>query len=175
NFRRAEMQGADLSGAEMQNASCSAATLRGAALQDAIVLCRTIERMTLAEAVGTRETRLPIGLAIPSCLQGPESALSDELGAALDQRSAEAERPGFGTFIVRYSRETYLDMLLCDEGEVPVVFEGVWEAMGDGRWQNYVDGVIHAEGVGEDGEWGDIPAHWVTLPGAPPPEGRPLE
>ncbi|MEO0427057.1 MAG: pentapeptide repeat-containing protein [Pseudomonadota bacterium] len=172
-LRNARMHAADLLGAEMQSAFCGATTLQGTALPNATVLCLGGAGGILREAIGNEHTRLPAGFSVRSCLPGPETALSDTLRDALDFLPADPKR--IGGVIVRHSRETFLDLLLCDEGEVPVVFEGVWKAMGDGRWRSYVDGVIHAEGAAEDGGWGDIPVPWVTPPDAPPPEGRPLQ
>ncbi|MEM9764063.1 MAG: pentapeptide repeat-containing protein, partial [Pseudomonadota bacterium] len=134
SLRNARMQAAELFGAEMQNAVCGASTLQGTALLDATVLCIDGGGDVLREAVGNEGTRLPIGFSVRSCLAGPETALSDTLRDALDFLPADPER--IGGVIVRHSRETFLDLLLCDEDEVPVVFEGVWEAMGDGRWRS---------------------------------------
>ncbi|MEM6676310.1 MAG: pentapeptide repeat-containing protein [Pseudomonadota bacterium] len=173
----ASIQGANLFSASMQNASCAAAILQGAAAHRATILCHDLGTDALLQTTGDATTRLPVGITVSTCLPGGEHALSDELGDAIKSHHQVAWT--VGDVILRHSRETFLDLILCDEGEVPLRFEGVWEPMGDGRWQNYRDGTIHAEGVTEPNEWtgdtwGDIAVPWVIPPNAPPPDGVPM-
>ena len=102
------MQGADLSGAKMQDADCSGTILRGALLQFADVTCRNLTQAQLAGAVGNLETVLPRGLTVASCLE----TLPEDVEAALAHHPEES---GFR----RLSRAEVRDALLCDPGKKP--------------------------------------------------------
>jgi uncharacterized protein YjbI with pentapeptide repeats len=97
------MQGADLIGAEMQDADCSSATFHAALLQSANATCRNLTQAQLEQAVGDSKTVLPDGLTEASCLE----TLPQDVEEAL------ALYPEEGDFF-RHSRAEIRDALLCD-------------------------------------------------------------
>ncbi len=146
------MQGAVLSGAEMQNADCSSATLRGASLQSANVTCRNLTLGQLREAVGDSSTVLPDGLTVASCLE----TLPEDVEAAL---AHHPEKGGFS----RVSRAQVRDALFCDRDqdgnltEQPDLFTGTWVAREDGSWIDKVTGRISGPWVEQpDGTWVEL-------------------
>ncbi|MEO1318294.1 MAG: pentapeptide repeat-containing protein, partial [Pseudomonadota bacterium] len=159
SLRRAEVQGAILFRAEMQGAACDGATLRGAPSHAATLLCQDLRPEALEFATGNGVTRLPIGVAVQSCLEAPETTLPDDVKSAFDDLI---------TVLPSVSREDLFAFLTCDPAaddplkRTPFPIEGTWEAQEDGSWINTVDmldgtpaGTVHAEGP--DGKWRDIP------------------
>ncbi|MEM6356273.1 MAG: pentapeptide repeat-containing protein [Pseudomonadota bacterium] len=159
DLRSATMQGANLSGAEMQGAACDGATLRGAPSHAATLLCHGLRPQSLEFATGDGRTRLPVGVAVQSCLDAPETTLPDDVKSAFDDYLAASPW---------VSREHLFELSTCDPATADplkrsaIPIQGTWKAQEDGSWINTVDmldgtpaGTVHAEGP--DGEWRDIP------------------
>ena len=130
NLSVAKMQGADLSEAQAIMAECQAANL-SAAWHSAILLCLNspIEQSQLAYATGDRNTRLPLGLHVSTCLNEAPDTLPEPFKSAIALH-------GEGS-IFRISSEEYHNLILCDPNaedetkRTPHIIEGTMVRRGD--------------------------------------------